>query len=366
MAVQLLTEKITKRTLILLFLGLGITIAGFRGLYFGAESVLPEDTVWKISLSGRFQTTKNETRILVARPKTGRYKKLIVQRVYHPDFKVFSSTSSTRYLRAKSISTGASQLIIEYHLQLSQTPTRPEIKKIKLEPLERQQYIESNDELDLSLASLKNLNEFLHRDVENKEQLIQKIFLYSQKPLIATKQKFSKLNNIIQANKATNIGRVRLMIALCRLNDIPARLVAGFVLEEAATTSPHYWLEIYDEDKLWIPYDPEKGFEGIVPPNYIPFDYEKSEIFSVENGRLLSAKYSITEDVDILSIVRLEHEKNMLDILDLTRLEINTRETLVKILILPFCVLLVALRQLCLRLQWCMQNPSLHWSYPGL
>jgi len=53
------------------------------------------------------------------------------------------------------------------------------------------------------------------------------------------------------SNKATTLARANLMVALCRLNNIPARLVSGFILQENKYQKPYYWVEVYDETKNW-------------------------------------------------------------------------------------------------------------------
>jgi hypothetical protein len=341
MAVHLLTEKTTKHMLIILFMGAGIMLIGLRWLYFGSNRVLPEDTAWKISLAGRFESIKGNTTIESRRPKPSKYTRLIGQRLYHPGLKL-TSKSSAGYFRLKAERSGVNELLLEYDIQLSKTP-RPLIgSKPKLDIDERQKYLQPDKHLDLSLASLVNLNKYIQRNVNNKSQLLHNISLHSQKLLEATGKQYNDLKNIIHSNKATTLGRARLMTALCRMNDIPARVVTGLVIRETTLKSPYYWVEIYDEDKSWIPYDPEKGYEASVPVNYIAFDYDSPGIFSVENGQLISANYKLSEDIDTLSIARLEQERNFLDVFNLNRLDFDTRQTMIKLLVLPFCVLLAA------------------------
>lgn len=343
MVVGLLTEKATKHTLIILFICTGLGLMGLRGVYFGANRVLEEDTAWKISLAGQFEVTKDVTIIRSARPKPGRYANVISQRVYHPGLKMQAANATTSgHISVKATQSGITELLVEYYIQVSQTPKPQLSSKLELTPDERQQYLQSNSDLDLSLPILVNLNEVLRRDANTKSELVHKIFLHSQKLINNKQRRFDDLNNIISSNKATTLGRARLMIALCRINNIPARLVTGFILEEGTISRPYYWVKIYDEEQLWLAYDPEKGYAGKVPNNYLVFGDEIPNLFTIDNGKLVAEKYMVLEDIDILNVTRFEQEKNILDIFDLRRLDLETRQTLSKILILPFCILLTA------------------------
>lgn len=343
MVVHFLTEKATKHLLIILFIIIGLALMGARALYFDSERVLPEDIAWKISMTGQFEASKDSTIIHSARPKIGRYHRLISQRFYHPGLKILSSKPGSKgFTRIKAAISGVTQLTVEFHIQVSPTP-RPQLKeKPALLAEERVLYLKSDEYLDITNPALIELSDYLRRNVENKPQLIQKIFQHSQKLVKGKKKRFDEIKHAIPANKATTLGRARLMVTLCRANSIPARLVTGFVLEENTTNSPYYWVEVYDDEKNWVPFDPEMGYETQVPNNYVAFRYDSPDIFTIENGKLLTTQYAVSEDLDVLSVASLEQEKSILDILDLRRLDIETRETLIKILILPFCVLLTA------------------------
>ncbi|MCI5066311.1 hypothetical protein MRY87_11365 [bacterium] len=64
-----------------------------------------------------------------------------------------------------------------------------------------------------------------------------------------------------------------LMIALARLNEIPARGVSGFYLERAQMVRPidyHTWVELFIDDR-WELYDPHKGNAQSFSERYVAF-----------------------------------------------------------------------------------------------
>ena len=343
MVVRLLTEKTTKNILIILFICVGIALMGIRWIYFDVDRVLEEDTAWKISLAGRIEAEKDKTIIYSAKPKSGRYNKVISQRFYHPSFRLKTAKpGNSGKIAAKATRTGKTEFQTEYHIQISQAPHLITEKKSPLSIPDREKYLLSDTSVDLKLQSLVNLSEFLGRGINTKPELLSKIFSYSQKLVKVPEKKYDEIQEIIRSNKATTLGRARIMLALSRINDIPARIVTGFVLTETVAVKPYYWVEIYTEEEHWQPYDPEKGFKRELPHTYIAFTYDDPNLLTVENGKLLETSYTIDEDSEILNVTRFQQEKDFFDIFDLRRLDIDTRDALIKVLLLPFCVLLTA------------------------
>lgn len=341
---QKTTSKKAIHALVILLSICGISLMVLRWLYFVPDRILPEDMAWKVTLAGQLAIKKKETLIQTSTPKSKRQYKMISQRFYQPRLKLVSSKpSSAEQLLFIATASGSTELIVEYHIQVTPTAKTKPGTAVKLSSEERTLYLQSDEMMDLSLPSLVQLSDLLRRDVTSKPQLVNKIFHHSQKPLKEKVRRFDKLENTIKANKATTLGRAKLMVALCRANSIPARIVTGFVMVEGTLNTPYYWVEVFDEeDELWLSYDPEKGYAEVVPNSYVTFAYDHPNIFEVENGKLVATHYSIQEDLDILNVTRFSQEKDLLDVFDLRRLDVATRDTLIKILILPFCVLLTA------------------------
>jgi transglutaminase-like putative cysteine protease len=58
-----------------------------------------------------------------------------------------------------------------------------------------------------------------------------------------------------------------LFTALARKAGIPARLVAGYVVDDARSAHPHYWSEFYIETFGWVPVDPFLGDDRAYGPD---------------------------------------------------------------------------------------------------
>jgi transglutaminase-like putative cysteine protease len=67
-----------------------------------------------------------------------------------------------------------------------------------------------------------------------------------------------------------------LFCALARSQDIPARPVAGYLIDRDLQATRHYWAEFYIESVGWIPVDPILGEGRIrvnIPPEVDPYTY---------------------------------------------------------------------------------------------
>ncbi len=100
-----------------------------------------------------------------------------------------------------------------------------------------------------------------------------------------------------------------LFVALCRASKIPARMVAGFRLDENDKLKNHLWAEFYLPGYEWIPADPTQGMAGFtrmenrrfiasvgrnIPLKESPHwaTFQNSEVQDSRTGFMLSATYA--------------------------------------------------------------------------
>jgi len=82
----------------------------------------------------------------------------------------------------------------------------------------------------------------------------------------------------LKLEKASCNGKSRLMVALLRTIDIPARLVGGLILKPGRKSVTHQWLEIRLGDN-WVPFDPTNEHYAELPENYLIFYYGDEPLF---------------------------------------------------------------------------------------
>lgn len=328
------------QTLVLLLILACASAIVLRLNYFGTEPSISEDAAWKISMFSLVDAVKDKTTLRNPGPISGQYYKLISQQYHHPNFRLLPTTSKSRFLAARATESGKTKFNVEYYLQLSPSPLRTIKKKAELTTTQREKYLQSNKQYNLILPRLVQLSEDLNSKASNKDELIHTLFHAAQNLLTNRNGRYDDLKNVIQNGMATTLGRARFMVALCRLNGIPARLVTGFVLDEHYAKEKQFWVEVYREKERWQPYDPERGYEKTLPNNYVAFDYDSSELFSIKKGQLISASYTLELTPEILADLRLE-KNNIFSVLNFYRLDLETQQALKRLFVLPFCVLLV-------------------------
>lgn len=136
-------------------------------------------------------------------------------------------------------------------------------------------------------------------------------------------------------------GKARALVALCRAAHLPVRLVTGFELEPDDACRPIVWTEIF-HDKKWQPYDPERGLAGALPSGFVPVRREATELAWGTSVRDMKAGFSI-EALPTPPGVLATGRRTVWEILDLTRLPLETHQVMALILLIPLGALVTAL-----------------------
>jgi hypothetical protein len=76
----------------------------------------------------------------------------------------------------------------------------------------------------------------------------------------------------LETGSGDRCAKSRLLIALLRNRNIPARMVGGVALTRGAEQQAHYWVEAYLYDH-WLPMCPFHHHFGRVPPTYLIFAF---------------------------------------------------------------------------------------------
>lgn len=89
-----------------------------------------------------------------------------------------------------------------------------------------------------------------------------------------------------------------LIVALCRANNIPSRVVGGYVVQSDAVLAPynyHNWAEIYINGN-WLIADAQKGFWDPLSSDYIAFKYYSSLL---DNDMGMNHRFRIDGDAKV-------------------------------------------------------------------
>jgi alpha-L-glutamate ligase-like protein len=137
-------------------------------------------------------------------------------------------------------------------------------------------------------------------------------------------------------------GKSRLFVALARMNNLPARLVGGLILENARKKTSHQWIEVYINDH-WVSFDPTNGHFAKRPSNYLRL-YEGDEaLFRHTSNIGFDFEFSMYEkNVSGALYPQLMQQSNNYLALSqaLSQMQLSSN-TLAIILLFPFCTLLI-------------------------
>ena len=175
----------------------------------------------------------------------------------------------------------------------------------------------------------------------SREYLRERIFALCRRPEEQDHDDESAPDSAILAKaRASTVERARTMVALCRVAKIPARLVAGFLLQADEDAQVHVWLEVHDET-TWVPYDPEYGYARQLPAHYLRVRRGDTTVAEVPGNGKSHARFSI-RPVETAEGASPGQSNGVPAVLDLTRLPLGMQQTLALLLLLPAGALITA------------------------
>jgi len=123
----------------------------------------------------------------------------------------------------------------------------------------------------------------------------------------------------LRLQQASCNGKGRLFVALARLNNIPARLVGGVVLDAGSKRTSHQWVEVLIEGR-WVPFDPTHGHFASLPENYLTLYTGDQSLFTHSSNINFDYRFSIREQQTSSALFRFEQRANDLPTLNAAEL----------------------------------------------
>jgi len=208
-------------------------------------------------------------------------------------------------------------------------------------------YLKQDRRVGAKNATITGALRQLRRDVTDKHALVDRIHRYCNTRIQSTGDLGADTDgaSALSVRRAGSLGIARAMVALCRASKVPARIVRGFDIgggDMESMIEPRAWVEVYDTDAGWRPYDPESGFAGEVPATYVPVRFGDLPIIRAFGGVEATAHYEIGRAPTRHGLLGPDR-RHPAEALDLTRLPLATQRTLSLLLILPLGALVTAL-----------------------
>lgn len=206
-------------------------------------------------------------------------------------------------------------------------------------------YLAPEEHIQVFHPSIDSLANALTANTNNLKSRIKSLYDYVfQIPSAPIKDLTSALKTLEQ-NKASCNGKSRLLVALCRNQGIPARLVGGIILEKVKKRTSHLWVEIYIQNK-WVPFDPLNGHFAYLPANFLELYTGDHFLITRSTEILFDYEYQIDE-VNHIPLVNITTDDKIINhpisLLKLSDSGIMPKSILTFLLLLPLGGLLISL-----------------------
>ncbi len=205
-------------------------------------------------------------------------------------------------------------------------------------------YLDGSEFIQSEHSQIGTLAHNLTKNSKNDKQKVKAIFEYVHKIPSAPIINLTDALTVLEQNRASCNGKSRLLVALARNLNYPARVQGGIILEETNKRTSHAWTELNINGK-WIPFDPLNGHFAHIPSNYLEL-YEGDEfLISHSPGIQLDYIYEINKGHKVPFVKMDAAEVSQLSSISLWGLvenKIISEDALLLLLMLPIGGLLVA------------------------
>lgn len=327
------------RTLIIALFGLSVCLIFARNILRDSDAFPTGDSVWRMNYVIEIINSEPQALVHIPIPNETKYTRIVKQVFFHPDASLRRVVRNKRpgaHLVAEIHGKGQYKLALDFLIQVSDSfklrtaNSSPKSSK-SIEQL--QNYLQNNLPVKLDDKWIEYNMTQTSKNAKDKKDYILKIN--------------QLVKNLVQSPlqsrnlQLTAYDRAILLTAFCRANQIPARVITGVLLKESIDSKLHYWVEIYAETD-WEAYDPTFGFNAEVPRNYLPLKFKHEHFMKATGTQQFTFGIDISEVHDASGMIS-PNEKSFWRIFDLTRLPRDLQDDLMKLMLLPFAVLLTAM-----------------------
>ena len=334
-----------RKLAVVLFLA-GILLAVWRYLS-GPESVAaPGDRLWDVELTIRANSVAGKTAVEIAAPLSTRNLRVIGQNISHfgwrQNFKLRDQPDSSRRIAFTASRDGDLAIEAIFSIHALAVPRLSAKKALTLlEGGQRETYLQDHPTLQIDDPEVKDLVASLVATTTEAESLPDLLYEAVRRLRERGGEGLRPVPEILSARQASDQERAYTLVALARAARIPARLVKGLVLKESTSASLHFWAELHVAEK-WTPYDPVFGYRHELPINYLPILKGPGDVVAVSGTSTFAVGIAVTNTDPLLELAESTRE-TWLEVLDLTRLSLDTRLVLAALMLLPLGALLTAL-----------------------
>jgi hypothetical protein len=309
-------------------------------------SLVRGDTLWRITYTAQFHARKTNARIRLGIPSDTSRARVFRQDVLYSGMspvRTRPSRAANRWADLVTLGPGDYSVTGRFDLHLSprakwraSDPAGPLSAEDRAAWLRSTKAIQADDPVVAArLAELRG-------EGSRGSDLVQRLFDYCVSEITSDDEAAQDAAGALAAKRGTPLGRSRALVALCRCGKVPARLVAGFNIQEGEDVQPRVWVEALTNHS-WEPFDLVDGHARQLPHTFVPVCRDGDDVVRVWDAENVETAYSIVRLPPSPGMFRSEVRASPLEILDLTRLPLEMHEVLSLILLMPLGALLTAI-----------------------
>ena len=296
------------------------------------------ESLWRLAYAVKFQTEQAGARLTMAFPFDSPHCRVFRQVVRYTDLQ--SERFRPPLLEAREINFvtrhgGDQSLIARFDVHLSRRARfGAGESETSLAAQMRAEYLRSDKGIQVESAPVTEILQMIRREMPAPDDLVKRLFDYCHMQIAAGEENApADAAGALKKKSGTALGRARALVALCRANKTPARMVTGFIIQESESLEPCMWVEVWN-GRRWEPFEPVNGYARELPCTYLAVRRDGGDIVRITRGSRLESHFSAVRLPPGPGAARSKH-RSLLGLVDLTRLPLEMHEVLSLILLLP-------------------------------
>jgi alpha-L-glutamate ligase-like protein len=285
--------------------------AGFLVFHFHQSpqtlSNLKAETLYNYSLSMRFDGRDSELAINTFLPRTDERQEILRESVRSGDMQFDDRNDGTGRIGRW---TGRNVQEIRYDGLIALQAVRFDLDADLSIPERSQgmdEYLQPTEGIQVGHSEISEVWASISPDQANRLlPVLTAIYDYTHTQISNAPFKgYTDTLTALRLGQASCNGKGRLFVAMARMNNIPARLVGGIVLNNRSKRTSHQWAEVFIEGR-WVPFDPTNGHFAALPENYLTLYRGYQALFTHTSNINFDYRFTIRDQKTSSALFRFE------------------------------------------------------------
>ena len=330
---------------ILLLSFIAVFISHFSSIDELVAKLVPAQ-VYSFNLTMSYQNENADVSIRTFIPQENERQKILSEQVINNGLDYLVTSDHSGKMANWSGSSSTEQLAYRY--QLSLQATKYELSSALVIPLKYKQelkpFLEASEAIQINHPEIKTLWTSIKPNDEKKLlSVLNAIYKHTYQEIKSAPFKgVTDALTTLRLKTASCNGKSRLFIALARLNNIPARLVGGVILNGLSKKTSHQWVEVYVHGQ-WVPFGPTNGHFAFLPANYLELYRGDHNLFKHSIDINFNYEFSSSKSLVAPAVYnhKVHRDEGNIDITGLLLSMGLEPKTIGLFLLFPICTLLI-------------------------